>query len=232
MQGATAALAEVLGSRLSDLEAREVGAALEAWSRARGDWMAVGMGGATDPAPGGAPAGAFWMRAPVTSEASASRVIRQVLELSRLPPLRAPLAEWLHRLPVVFGPGPSLTATFPPVEDLRQARAGAAGAAWEVRGGVVTMAMGALPLERLAVLTSSGSKWADDARTARVLAALGPSTRFVALAQPLRLVTGGRVASAPLALAWGRQEGDPWARLDVADELVVAGIRLAGATRQ
>jgi hypothetical protein len=95
---------------------------------------------------------------------------------------------------------------------------------------VVTIALGALPLERLAGLTSSGSKWADDARTARVLAALGPSTRFVALVQPLRLAAGQRVASAPLALAWGRQEGDPWVRLDVADELLVAGVRLAGAT--
>jgi hypothetical protein len=230
VQGATATLAEVLGSRLSDLEARTVDAALEAWSRARGDWMAVGMGGAADEALGGASAGAFWIRAPAASEASASRAIRQVLELSRLPPLRAPMAQWLHRQPVVFGSGPSSTATFPPVDEARQTRAGAAGAAWEVRGGVVTIALGALPLERLAGLTSSGSKWADDARTARVLAALGPSTRFVALVQPLRLAAGQRVASAPLALAWGRQEGDPWVRLDVADELLVAGVRLAGAT--
>jgi len=48
--------------------------------------------------------------------------------------------------------------------------------------------------------------------------------------QPLRLAARRRVASAPLALAWGRQEGDPWVRLDVADELVVAGVRAAGAT--
>ncbi len=231
VQGATAVLAEVLSSRLSDLEAREVDAALEAWSRARGNWMAVGMGGAIDEALGGASEGAFWIRAPVASEATASRAIRQVLELSRLPPLRAPMAEWLHRSPVVFSPGSSSTATFPPVDEARQTRAGAAGAAWEVRRGAVTIAAGALPLQRLALLTSSGSKWADDARTARVLAALGASTRFVALAQPLRLVAAGRVASAPLALAWGLQDGDSWARLDVADELVVAGIRLAGATR-
>jgi hypothetical protein len=230
VQSATAALAEVLGSRLSDLEAREVDAALEAWSRARGDWMAVGMGGATDEALGVASEGAFWIRAPAASEASASRAIRQVLELSRLPPFRAPLAQWLHRQPVVFGPGPSSTATFSPVDEARQTRAGAAGAAWEVRGGVVTIALGGLPLQRLTGLTSSGSKWADDPRTARVLAALGPSTRFVALVQPLRLAAGRRVASAPLALAWGRQEGDPWVRLDVADELVVAGVRAAGAT--
>ncbi len=223
-QGATAALGQVLGSRLSDLEAHQVDAALEAWSRSRGDWMVVGLGGADGA--DGAPAEAFWLRAPVASEAIASRAIRQVLELSRLPPIRAPMAEWLHRLPAVFGPGETGAATFPPVGD--EPRPPKAGAAWEVRGGVVTIAVGTLPLPRLAVLTSSGSKWADDARTARVLSALGDSTRFAALAQPLRLAgAGGPVASAPLALAWGRQGADPWARLDVADELVAAGVRLA-----
>jgi hypothetical protein len=227
-QDVTAALGQVLGSRLSDLEAHQVDAALEAWSRSRGDWMVVGLGGADDAIGAGEElAGTFWVRAPVASEAIASRAIRQVLELSRLPPIRAPMARWLHRLPVVSGPDEAEAATFPPLGD--DARAPKAGAAWEVRGGVVTIAVGPRPRPRLAVLTSSSSKWADDPRVARALAALGDSMTFAALAQPLRLVGArGRAASAPLALGWGRQGADPSARLDVADELVAAGVRLAG----
>jgi hypothetical protein len=71
-------------------------------------------------------------------------------------------------------------------------------------------------------------KWADDARTARVLGGLGDTASFVAVAQPLRFLGAAGLASAPLALALGRHGGEPWARLDIADEVIAAGVRLAG----
>jgi hypothetical protein len=214
----TAALARVLGPRLKDVEARAIDAALDAWNRGRGDWMAVGAGGAKE--------GGFWLRAPAARDEAASQAVRQVLELSRLAVLRAPLAEWIGRLPAVFGPpGKASIATFPATGRLRPA----AGVAWGVAGGDITIAAGREPLEQWTLLTSPGAKWADDARTARVLAALGSSASFVALAQGAGLEEAASVASAPLALAVGRRGGDPWARLDLADEVVAAGVRLAGA---
>jgi hypothetical protein len=215
----SAMVAQILGSRLRDVDAREIDAAFEAWAQARGDWMAIGLGSATERA--------FWVQAPASREEVASRAIRQVLGLSRLPPLRGPLDEWLHRLPAVFGTtGRISTATFPVI-----AAAGplpTAGAAWKVEDGDVTIALGAQPLERLTALTSRGAKWADDTRTARVLDDLGGSTNFVAVAQPSRFVGAASASSAPLALAFGRRRGDPWARLDIADEIIAAGVRLAG----
>jgi hypothetical protein len=44
----------------------------------------------------------------------------------------------------------------------------------------------------------------------------------------LRFLGAASLASAPLALAFGRQGGEPWARLDIADEVIAAGVRLAG----
>lgn len=214
----SAMVARILGSRLRDVDAHEIDAAFEAWARARGDWMAIGLGGATERA--------FWIRAPASREEVASRAIRQVLGLSRLPPLRGPLDEWLHRLPAVFGPpGPISTATFPVIA--AAAPLPAAGAAWKVANGDVTIALGAQPLERLTALTSRSAKWADDTRTARVLDDLGDSTSFAAVAQPSRFGGAASSSSAPLALALGRRRGDPWARLDIADEIIAAGVRLA-----
>jgi hypothetical protein len=218
-QAITASVAQVLGSRLRDGEAREIDAAFEAWGRARGDWMTVGLGGATGDA--------FWVRAPAARAEVASRAIRQVLELSRLPPLRAPLAEWLHRLPVVFGQAGKVSiATVPAGGAAGQQPA--AGVAWKIDAGDVAIAVGATSLERLAVSLSPGMKWADDARTARVLGGLGDTASFVAVAQPLRFLGAAGLASAPLALALGRHGGEPWARLDIADEVIAAGVRLAG----
>ncbi len=214
-------LAQALGSRLRDDEARAIDAALDDWARGRGDWMAVGLAEPT--------AGGFWVRAPAADAAIASRAVREVLELSRLRPLSSPLAGWLHRLPVVFGPpvGGVSVATFPSAPEVGPRPA--AGAAWGVVGAAVTIGVGTMPLRRLAEAGSPRASWGDDPRTARVLAALGDTTSLAMLAQPLRLgEAGAAAASAPLAFAWGRHGADPWARVDVADELVAAAVRLSG----
>ena len=218
----TNALAEVLGSRMRDEQATAVASALAGWGRARGDWMALG--------PARVPEGGFWVRAPAAAAATvdvAPRAIHELLALSRLPPLRDPLANWLHRLPVVFGPpaGKASTANFPAAGG---APAPVAGVTWAMDGGELTIGAGAHPLQRMADVTSPGARWSDEPRTARVLADLGDSTSLAALAQPLRLgVAGAHVTSAPLAFAWGRKGGDPWARVDIADELLAAGVRLS-----
>ncbi len=198
--------------------AQAIETALGDWAHARGDWMAVGLSREAE---------GFWVRAPAQSEA-ASRAIREVLSLARLPPIRAPLEDWLHRRPPVFGsPGatPS-TAMFLPAAG---EHGRPVGVAWTTNVGMLTIGAGVRPLERLVEATTPGSKWGDDARTARVLAALGGATTFAALAQPLRFGTV-QSASAPLAFAWGRRGGDRFARIDVADELIAAGVRL-GADR-
>ena len=100
------------------------------------------------------------------------------------------------------------------------------GVAWEAFAGDVTIGVGARPLDRLADVTSPRARWGDDARMARVLAGLGALTTFAVVAQPLRFGGAARsMASAPLAFAWGRQGPDPFARIDIADELLVAGVR-------
>jgi hypothetical protein len=217
----TGVLARVLGSRLRDDETRAIDAALDDWARGRGDWMAVGLAEPT--------AGGFWVRSPAADAAIASRAVREVLELSRLPPFSSPLVGWLHRLPVVFGPpvGGVSVATFPSAPDVGPRRA--AGAAWDVIGGDLTIGVGTMPIRSLAEVASPRASWGDDPRTARVLAALGDTTSLAVLAQPLRLGGAGlAAASAPLAFAWGRHGADPWGRIDIADELVAAAVRLSG----
>jgi hypothetical protein len=216
---ATVAFAQALGSRLGDGDVQAIGAALGDWARGRGDWMSIGV----------APEGGLWVRAPAVREEEASRGVREVLELSRVPALRAPLADWFRRLPVVFGPkaaaaSMATTATFAATGD--PAGRSPLGVAWEAFAGEVTIGVGARPLDRLADVTSPRARWGDDARMARVLAGLGALTTFAVVAQPLRFDSAARsTASAPLALAWGRQGPDPCARIDIADELLVAGVR-------
>ncbi len=206
-------LAQVLGNRVHDEEARAIGAALDDWTQARGDWMALGLARSAD---------GFWIRAPARQD-DASRAVREVLALSSLPPIRAPIEGWLHRRPPTFGStGAATIAMFPPVAG-GPARP-AVGVAWSTTAGELTIGAGVRPLERLVEATSPGSKWGDDTRTARVLAALGDATTFAALAEPLRF-NAVQSASAPLALAWGVRGDDPCARIDIADELLAAALR-------
>ena len=230
----TALLVEFLGGRLREDQARSIGAALEEWSRGRGDWMSVAIAGSGS----GGGARGLWIRAPASTREGTSQAVRDVLELSRLPPVRAPLDDLFHLGPLAFGraAGNVRIATFaPPEPPGRAAGASREGVAWSVAAGDVTVAAGAEPLGLLTEATSRTGTWGDDARMARALAAVGDSAAFVALARPLRF--GGRGAGgaggsgagetgAPLVVAWGRRLGRPWARVDLADELLTEGVRL------
>ena len=105
----------------------------------------------------------------------------------------------------------------------------AAGVAWKIDAGDVAIAVGATPLERLTSLAVARRRNGLTTRGRRgSSAAWETPTSFVALAQPSRFLGAASLASAPLALACGRHGGEPWARLDIADEVIAAGVRLAG----
>jgi hypothetical protein len=212
----SATLAQIFGGRARDEDMRAIGTALDDWARARGDWMALGLTRGAD---------GFWARTPARVDA-ASRAIREVLALSELPPLRAPLEQWLDRRPVAFAPpaGTTSLALFPPAGGGHPRQT--VGVAWSTNVSMLTIGAGVRPLERLAEVTSPGSTWGDDARTARVLAGLGHAIRFAALAQPLRW-RALQSASAPLGFAWGVCGDDPCVRVDLADELLATGVRLS-----
>jgi hypothetical protein len=209
-------LVQVLGNRAREDDARAIETALDDWARARGDWMALGL---TRDADG------LWVRTPARAD-TGSLAVREVLALSQLPALRAPLEDWLRRRPAAFAPpaGTTSLALFPPAGGGHPTAT--VGVAWSTNVSMLTIGAGVRPLERLAEATSPGSTWGDDARMARVLAGLGHGARFAALAQPLRW-RALQSASAPAGFAWGLCGGDPCVRVDVADELLAAGVRLS-----
>ena len=101
------------------------------------------------------------------------------------------------------------------------------GVAWAVSGGELLAGAGPDGAAVLATLAAPGARVADDARSARMLSALGERATFVLFARPLRLdPRRANSPSAPVVLAWGRDGGDMWGRVDVSDVLVSEIARL------
>jgi hypothetical protein len=224
--------AYLLASGAPAFEAGMEEAALE-WARATGDWMTLslaGVGGVTGPA--------LWIRTPVASgsntNGNASRAVHDLFALSKRPPLRTLLEGPLHVGPAVFGPdtGGVSSATFSPVDGRRAPNApnGSPGAVWSVEGDRLSLVVGPEPLRRMTQAAApTPPMQADDARTARVLSAVGEGVAWALLAQPLRFGrTGAAAPSAPFVVAGGARAGGLWARVDVADELFAEGVRLGG----
>jgi hypothetical protein len=190
-----AVLRRALGPRLRDDEARVLVSALDDWARARGDWMTVALRLGRSPG--------VILRAPVATDEAAQHAVNEIVALSRRPAIEGPLASLLHGV-------------------------GRAGGSVDVAGSVrdhhVVLAAGERAAKLLSVADSPSTRLGDDARVVRALSALGSSTTFALLAQPLRLDAaraGDDSAPArPAILAWGKRDGDAWARVELADGLL------------
>ncbi len=230
-----ATVARVVVPRLPAEAERALGQALERWGRGRGDWMTAGL--TTDPSPGIA-----WVRTPAApprvttaaqqGEPSASGAMRGLVELAGRAAFRELLAGDHIAAPVIGGaevPGAEagMLATFPRARgSARWGRHPSAGLAWALRDGDLLAVLGEDPLRLLAAVTSPPAALGGDPRAVRALAALADSVTFTLLAQPLRLDSAyDRRDGAPLVLAWGKRQGDFWARVDLADALVTEMVR-------
>ncbi|HEY8039972.1 MAG TPA: hypothetical protein VIF15_09275 [Polyangiaceae bacterium] len=227
-----AAVDRTLGARLHEEDSRAVHAAVDDWSRARGDWLSVGV--AWDVV---APARGLWLRTPATSGDAAAQAVRELVELTRRPPLADLLAGTLRLGPPAIAPaqvpglGTATLATFRPAQPAKAGRSPGGvdvplGVGWAVHDGDLLVAMGQGAPRLLSGGASPARRLGDDARSARLLSALGATVTFALLAQPLRLDPGRPAQDAPALLAWGRREGDVWARLELADALLRELIRL------
>jgi predicted transcriptional regulator len=228
----------VLADRLHEDDSRAVHAAIADWMHARGDWWTAAVAwGASDASRG------LWLTTPAASAGASSSAIHELVELSQRRVLRDLLASSFHLLPaaVTRVDAPPLRnvslATFP------ERRAGSIpassaglGVAWGVLQdrvpGELLLAAGPAARELLSTQAAGPGRLGDDPRSARAFAALGDRVTFALYAQPLRLdaARGGPSAtgSAPVVVAWGRDGSEVWARVEVADALLQALVRLRG----
>lgn len=208
------------GARLHDEDVRAIHAALEDWSRAHGDWWMATLGwGASDAARG------VWLTTPAEGDGS-TRAVRELLDLSHRGPARDLLVGSLHLAPAAFSTvdvpavGRASVATFAPSSPRGPVGAPALGFAWAVHDGLVQVAAGPSPGALLAAGAAPSSRVGDDARAARALEALHGDATFAVFARPLLFDAarfGPEAARAPAVFAWGRKDGGPWARVELAD---------------
>jgi hypothetical protein len=211
-----AALAGALGPRARADDNRAVAAAVDAWAASRGDWLTASLSWA--------PVRAVTLRS--SGGDGAARALRGLVELAGRPVFAAPLHDVLETAAPTFSAvridglaGASL-ATFggksPP------------GVAWGVRGDQLLAAVG-VPAEQRLREQLSAPRLADDPRVSKVLTSLGSDASLVILAEPLRLDpsrAASEAARSPAVLAWGRQGGAAWLRVDVGDDLLREVVRL------
>jgi hypothetical protein len=211
-----AALARALGARAHADDNRAVAAAVDAWAAGRGDWLAASLAWA--------PSRAVTLRS--AGGDGAARALRGLLELAGRPVFAAPLHDAFGSAAPTFAtarveglPGASL-ATF--------GGKSTPGVAWGVRGDQLFAAAGEHADRRLAAQLTA-PHLADDPRVSQALTALGSDASLVLLAEPLRLDpsrAASEAARSPAVIAWGRQGGGAWLRVDVGDDLLREVVRL------
>jgi hypothetical protein len=187
-------LRHAFGPRIREEEARALAPALEDWARARGDWMTVAL------RPGRS--SAVVVRAPVSTGDAAQQAVNEIVALSRRPAIQGPLASLL-----------------------RSGRSGGSvEASGSMRDGHLALAVGERATRLLSVADPPPARLGDDPRIARALSALGSTTTFALLAQPLHLnaarARDDSGPAMPAILAWGKKGGDAWARVEIADGLL------------
>ncbi len=213
------AVARVLGARMSADDARKLHTALDDGSKGRGEWISAALAWR-------GPARGIALRASATDAERLSRAVREGLELVRAPAFREPLRAMLGLgdvtlgpLPLGLGTGDGL-ATF--TTDARsRARL---TLAWTASRGELRAALGE---DAVALLAAGPARALSDEPAVRaMLAPIEATATFALVAQPLRLASGHDGAPAePIVVAWGRRDGDAWARVDAADALVRELIR-------
>ena len=197
-----AARATTLGRRLSADDAKRVHAAIDDWSRARGDWATLAL--TFTPTDRGAVADVG-----AVDPARAARGVREAVELfAHVPAIHEPLGEWLHARSVTFSTavvpsgGRASVATFlsdqsPPV--LLAWTPGAPESSDGAAPADVKLALGAAPLPLLAPALP-GTTLGDDPELHAALGAVGPVAGALVL-QPSR--SPGCNATGGVLLAWG-----------------------------
>jgi hypothetical protein len=229
-----ATLDQVMGARLHEDDTKAIHAAVTDWTRARGPWWTAALAwGPSDASRG------VWLRTPVTSQADASRAVRELVELSHRTVLEDMLASSMHLRPAAVtrvdadSLGKVSLATFAGIG--HQPPAGGFGVAWGAGGktdtappGELLVAAGEAAPQLLSSLAAPAHRLGDDPRSARALAALGDRATVALFAQPLRFSSarGDAADSAPLVLAWGRKGDGLWARIELADRVLRELLRL------
>jgi hypothetical protein len=220
-----ASVARILGARLRPDDAKAVGDAFDAWARARGDWVTVGVAWGR--------ARALWLTTPAADGPAATQAVRGIVELGRRAGFTEPLAGLLHVRPPTLGQvdlaglGKADSAVLAPVAangdkaDRGGAPPAAIGVAWAAQDGNLVVAAAEDAPKTLAAEAHPSTRLGDDPRAARAVAALDGAASFVLLAQPLRL-DPARVSapSAPALFAAGRRDAAAWVHLDLADPLL------------
>jgi hypothetical protein len=187
-----AALGNALGPRLAPPEARRLHAALDGWTKARGDWVSLGVRGAD----------ALVLRAPVHDVEALERSIKDGVELLKGPPfkdaLRVDDVRWLGLRAAQISYGQKKRAEL----------------TWAIDDGRLNLTLGAAP-------GGAEGALGDDVAVRRALEALGQAITFAAVVQPLAQgPMRSQSGAAPLVLGYGTREGKIWAHADLADLLV------------
>ncbi|MBX3198031.1 MAG: hypothetical protein KF894_07785 [Labilithrix sp.] len=223
------AIATSLGARLKDPE--KLHEVIEAMTQARGESVALALG--LDE-----PTGLF-LRSPVRDPASADKAIRGAFDLTKAEPFKELLGvrdvvassdelPGLGKIAVTTALRVSKDAkreASPRVADggapVAKALPRAAGAAWVVEEGALSLGAGGEPLVTLKTGVRPDRKLADEPSLARFTAAVASDASTVIVAQPLRLdARRANLPTAPLAIAVGRKGGDAFVRIDIADGLL------------
>ena len=217
------ALAPILGPnggpRLADL--------LASWARGRGDWQTASF--VSRPGTAG-----LVLRAPVADGALASSTLRGFVDLASQPsladaisgllPLRAGTVESFDtprggKASVVMFPVHPAFSRGVPDSSTTAPELTPAGMAWAVDARDVEVGLGQSPRELLALATPTTAHRANPSLD-HAMGPLGGEASFVAIFAPPGCCTSDGPGSAPLALAWGRREGNGRASLAIGDELL------------
>ena len=208
-------LVTAFGGKLSETDAKHVREVAEDFGKARGDSLGAAL--AWDE-----PRGLF-LRGSVRDTEAASRAIRGLVDLTRIP---AALGA-MHAKEVRVGPAedPPLEkvqlATFVP--EVRDGGArppardgGAFGVAWTMETSALDIAAGTEPLVTLRTNARPDRALTDEQTVVRSLGVLGKTATAILVVQPLRFdARRANLPTAPVVLAVGRREKEAYVRLDI-----------------
>jgi hypothetical protein len=228
------AIGQTLGERLPEGDRKKLHGVLDSWSTARGDWLTAAY-------VGGKPRGLL-VGTPTADGAgdSASRSLRDGVELLQRPAFKGPLEAFLHVKEITLASadvpsvGKAQLATFVRAAD-KSDKSGAPpskiGAAWIVKDGRLAAVVSEEAPAFLGATSAQTRKLGDDPRLATAVRALGNDVTFAFVSRPLALGITTSGSPAPVLIATGRQSGTPgiaFARIEVADVLLREAIKLSG----
>ncbi|MDB4996613.1 MAG: hypothetical protein JWM74_4045 [Myxococcaceae bacterium] len=228
------AIGQTLGERLPEVDRKKLHGVLDGWSTARGDWLTAAY-------VGGKPRGL--LAGTPTAEGAgdtASRSLREGVELLQRPAFKGPLEAFLHVKEITLGTtdvptlGKAQLATFvraPEKSDKSGTPPSKIGGAWLVKDGRLTMVVSEEAPAFLGATAAQTRKLGDDPRLATAVHALGNDVTFAFVSRPVALGITTSGSPAPVLIATGRQASAPeiaFARVEVADVIVREAIKMSG----